>query len=68
MNLKKYASLVGLLGILKASEAGKLADLLVLNESFFDVDRDKIWKVKAAAVLMEVKVIHDACASLNQDP
>jgi predicted amidohydrolase YtcJ len=41
-------------------ETGKLADLVVLNESLFDVDRDKIWKVKPAAVLMEGKVIQGA--------
>ncbi len=41
-------------------ETGKLADLVVLNENLFDVDRDKIWKIKPTAVLMEGKVIQGA--------
>ncbi len=41
-------------------EKGKLADLVVLNENLFDIDRDKIWKVKPAAVLMEGEVIQGA--------
>ena len=38
-------------------EAGKLADLVILNDNLFDIDSDKIWKVKPAAVLMEGEVI-----------
>jgi len=41
-------------------ETGKLADLVVLNDNLFDIDRDKIWKVKPAAVLMEGEVIQGA--------
>jgi predicted amidohydrolase YtcJ len=38
-------------------EAGKMADLLILDENLFDLDRNNIWKVKPAAVLMEGEVI-----------
>ncbi len=38
-------------------ETGKLADLVILNDNLFDMDRDEIWKVKPAAVLMEGEVI-----------
>lgn len=38
-------------------EAGKLADLVILNDNLFDMGRDEIWKVKPAAVLMEGEVI-----------
>ena len=48
-------------------ETGKLADLVVLNESLFDVDRDKIWKIKPAAVLMEGKVIQGALPAAIQN-
>jgi hypothetical protein len=41
-------------------ETGKFADLVVLNDNLFDIDRDKIWKVKPAAVLMEGEVIQGA--------
>ena len=41
-------------------ETGKLADLVVLDDNLFDIDRDKIWKVKPAAVLMEGEVIQGA--------
>lgn len=41
-------------------ETGKLADLVVLNGDLFDIDRDKIWKVKPVAVLMEGEVIQGA--------
>jgi hypothetical protein len=41
-------------------ETGKLADLVVLNDNLFDIDRDKIWKVKPVAVLMEGEVIQGA--------
>ena len=41
-------------------ETGKLADLVVLNDNLFDIDRDKIWKVKPAAVLMEGELIQGA--------
>ena len=38
-------------------EKGKLADLVVFDDNLFDIDSDKIWKVKPAAVLMEGEVI-----------
>jgi predicted amidohydrolase YtcJ len=38
-------------------EEGKAADLVVLSDNLFDMDRDGIWKVKPVAVLMEGKVI-----------
>jgi len=38
-------------------ETGKLADLVILNDNLFDMDRHEIWKVKPAAVLMEGEVI-----------
>jgi predicted amidohydrolase YtcJ len=41
-------------------EKGKHADLVVLDENLFDIDSDKIWKVKPAAVLMEGEVIQGA--------
>ena len=41
-------------------ETGKLADLVVLNDNLFDIDRDSIWKVKPEAVLMEGEIIHGA--------
>ena len=41
-------------------QTGKLADLVVLNDNLFDMDSDKIWKVKPAAVLMEGVVIRGA--------
>ena len=34
-------------------EIGKLADLLVLDENLFDLDRYKIWKVKPSIVMIE---------------
>ena len=41
-------------------ETGKLADLVVLSDNLFDMDRYKIWKVKPAAVLMEGAIIQGA--------
>ncbi len=41
-------------------ETGKLADLVVLDDNLFEIDSDKIWKVKPAAVLMEGEVIQGA--------
>ena len=41
-------------------EKGKLADLVVFDDNLFDIDSDKIWKVKPAAVLMEGEVIQGA--------
>jgi predicted amidohydrolase YtcJ len=41
-------------------EKGKLADLVVLDDNLFEIDSDKIWKVKPAAVLMEGEVIQGA--------
>lgn len=38
-------------------EVGKLADLVVLDNNLFEVDRHEIWKVKPAAVMMEGQVI-----------
>jgi predicted amidohydrolase YtcJ len=39
-------------------EAGKLADLVVLDENLFDLDRHEIHKIKPAAVMMEGKLVH----------
>ena len=41
-------------------EVGKVADLVVLNDNLFDVDRYDIWKVKPAAVVMEGQLIQGA--------
>jgi hypothetical protein len=41
-------------------EKGKVADLVVLRDNLFDIDPDRIWKDKPAAVLMEGKVIQGA--------
>jgi len=38
-------------------ETGKLADLLVLDENLFDVDRYEIWKIKPSVVMMEGELI-----------
>lgn len=38
-------------------EVGKLADLVVLDNNLFEVDRHEIWKVKPSAVMMEGEVI-----------
>ena len=38
-------------------EVGKIADLVVLDDNLFDIDRYKIWKVKPSAVVMEGKLI-----------
>ena len=38
-------------------ETGKIADLVVLDDSLFDIDSDEIWKIRRAAVLMEGEVI-----------
>ena len=38
-------------------EVGKLADLVVLDENLFDVDRYDIWKIKPSMVMMEGKLI-----------
>ena len=47
-------------------EKGKLADLVVLDDNLFEIDSDKIWKVKPAAVLMEGEVIQGALPGGNQ--
>jgi hypothetical protein len=47
-------------------EIGKLADLVVLNDNLFDIDRDKIWKAKPVAVLMEGEVVQGALPDGNQ--
>ncbi len=39
-------------------EVGKLADLVVLDDNLFEMDRYKIHKVKPSAVIMEGKLIH----------
>jgi predicted amidohydrolase YtcJ len=36
---------------------GKSADLVVLSDNLFEIDRDRIWKVKPEVVLMEGEVI-----------
>jgi predicted amidohydrolase YtcJ len=41
-------------------EKGKVADLVVLSDNLFEIDRDRIWKVKPVAVLMEGEVIQGA--------
>jgi len=41
-------------------EKGKLADLVVLSDNLFDIDRYEIWKVKPVAVLMEGAIIQGA--------
>ena len=41
-------------------EVGKIADLVVLNDDLFDMDPDRIWKVRPVAVLMEGEVIRGA--------
>jgi predicted amidohydrolase YtcJ len=38
-------------------EKGKIADLVVLSDNLFEIDRDRIWKVKPELVLMEGEVI-----------
>lgn len=41
-------------------EKGKIADLVVLSDNLFDIDRGGIWKIKPVAVLMEGEVIQGA--------
>ena len=41
-------------------QVGKLADLVVLDDDLFEVDRHEIWKTKPSAVVMEGKVIQGA--------
>ena len=41
-------------------ENGKFADLVVLDDNLFDIDSDRIWKTRPAAVLMEGEVIRGA--------
>jgi len=43
-------------------EEGKFADLVVLDDNLFEIDSDKIWKAKPAAVLMEGEVIQGGLA------
>jgi predicted amidohydrolase YtcJ len=38
-------------------EAGKLADLVVLDSDLFELDQYEIWKTKPSAVMMEGEVI-----------
>jgi len=38
-------------------ESGKLADLVVLDENLFDMDRSEIYKIKPLAVMMEGEFI-----------
>jgi hypothetical protein len=47
-------------GEIGSIEKGKLADLVVLDDNLFDIDSDKIWKTRPAAVLMEGEVIRGA--------
>lgn len=47
-------------------EQGKLADLVILDENLFDMDSDKIWKVRPVAVLMEGEVIQGALPGDSQ--
>lgn len=46
-------------------EKGKLADLVVLGDNLFDIDPERIWKVRPAAVLMEGEVIQGALPASN---
>lgn len=39
-------------------EAGKLADLVVLDDDLFEMDRNAIHRVKPATVMMEGQSIH----------
>jgi predicted amidohydrolase YtcJ len=48
-------------------ETGKLADLVLLDDNLFDIDRHEIWKVKPAAVMMEGEIIHGALPEGDQD-
>ena len=48
-------------------ETGKLADLVILNDNLFDIDRNDIWKVKPAAVLMEGEVIQGELPAGSHD-
>jgi predicted amidohydrolase YtcJ len=48
-------------------EAGKVADLVILDDNLFDMDRDRIWKVKPVAVLMEGEVIRGALPAELED-
>jgi len=41
-------------------EKGKSADLVVLSDNLFEIDSDRIWKVRPVAVLMEGDVIQGA--------
>ena len=49
---------LGFLDDLGTIEAGKLADLIVLDDNLFEMDPEAIHKIKPAAVMMEGKVIH----------
>ena len=46
-------------------EAGKMADLVVLDENLFDLDSNEIWKIKPAAVLMDGEIIQGALPDPN---
>ena len=48
-------------------ETGKLADLVLLNDNLFDIDRYEIWKVKPAAVMMEGAIVQGALPEGNQN-
>lgn len=39
-------------------QAGKLADLVVLDETLFEMDRYEIYKIKPSVVIMEGELIH----------
>ena len=45
-------------GQIGSIEVGKLADLLVLDENLFDMNRAEIYKIKPLAVMMEGEFIH----------
>jgi len=47
-------------GEIGSIEQGKLADLVVFEDNLFEIDSDRIWKIKPAAVLMEGEVIRGA--------
>jgi predicted amidohydrolase YtcJ len=48
-------------------EIGKLADLVLLDDNLFDIDRYEIWKVKPAAVMMEGAIVQGALPEEDQN-
>jgi predicted amidohydrolase YtcJ len=46
-------------------ETGKRADLVILDDNLFEMDSDKIWQVKPAAVMMDGEIVKSALPSLR---